>query len=138
MSGTGGSPFQLLRQLQELRGPLSGELRHRLSHWFSQVELVVVGSAHDALMQLEKTTPRLLLLDLQISDMKALEFVKKVRGAKFADPEAIIALSQSAGTKEFEALRKLEVRTILSRGKMLAPMLEPILRNVFAATHQPA
>jgi serine/threonine-protein kinase len=139
------------RKLPKLDGPVramamivsddlgfSSELRHRLDHWVSQVEVVVHHSCRAALDALAGVTPQLLLFDRTIGDMTMMGFVKELREASFDGPEAIVILTDEIDAEELDELRGLDVRSIMPRGKRLGAMLEPVVRNVLAPTERMA
>jgi serine/threonine protein kinase len=111
----------------------AAELRNRLQHWVSGVDIVVCSSGGDALTNLAQKSTQLLLLDLQLGDIGAIELLTQLRAGKHPQPEAVVALSEHASPTDLERLRALGVRSIVPRGKMTGAMLEPVVRNVLAA-----
>ncbi len=108
------------------------ELRHRLTFWLSQLEVTVHHSCREALDALDEGGVQLLLLDMQIGNMGVMEFVKQLRRKRLSSPPAVVVLSERAEATDLDALRMLDVMSILPRGKMLGAMLEPVVRNVLA------
>lgn len=74
------------------------------------VELVVVGSGKAALELLERETPDLVLLDMQLPDMNGLEIFQKLKAAGHVPQAGCVILSADATTERIQAAMEIGIK----------------------------
>ena len=75
-----------------------------------------------------------MLIDLQLHEMSGVELMMHLRGGDAKLPHAIVSMSDTARPADLDLLRHLGVASVVWKGDRLSMALEPIVRNVLAAT----
>ncbi|MEZ4440877.1 MAG: protein kinase [Polyangiaceae bacterium] len=112
---------------------LGKDLSELLRRWVPKASVELVTDAAEAAEVVEKQPPDLLLVDLSLTPISGVELLMQLRGTDVGVPAATVALSNNARPQDLELLRHLEVMSFVSKGPYLAPMLEPVVRNVLLA-----
>lgn len=111
---------------------LCGEIQHHLGKWLRRVDLRIKNTGQEAMEELDRTSPHLMLLDLELADMSGVELMMQLHGSEIDIPNAVVALSEAARPQDLELLRRLDVMSFVNKGNFLVQLLEPIVRNTLA------
>ena len=127
----GPSPARLL--LVDDNRPMAEALARLLRHGGHQVRTACSGV--EALEEVARDRPDLVLLDLALPDLDGFEVARRLRIASGPEPIPILALSGTAGDSERDRLRTVGVRGLL-RKPVRAEQLREALADALA--HPPA
>lgn len=94
------------------------------------VDTLTARSAAEALNSLQRITPDLMLLDLQMPEMSGLELCMYLRGMNQAARYPIISVSSSVAAGDAHVLRALGVTNFVPKGPHMAERLAELVRGV--------
>lgn len=112
---------------------LCGEIQHHLGKWLRRVDLRIKNTGQEAMEELDRASPHLMLLDLELADMSGVELMMQLHGSETDVPDAVVALSEAARPQDLELLRRLDVMSFVNKGNYLVQLLEPIVRNTLSS-----
>ncbi len=126
---------------------LVGKLTRLFKEWLEPAKVRVCRSGDAAVALLGETAPDLLLLDVQLADMSAMELLLCLSGGESAprsggrgskpgprvhDPRAVVALTQSSSAEDAALLKRFDIHALVPRDDP-QESLAVIVRNVFQA-----
>lgn len=111
-------------------GALAAELASCLPKFANQVKVEAFERAEEALDAIGDRHPRLILVDMKLEGMSAMELLMHTQGMELGSVE--VALVLDLQPEDMQALRSMGVWCCLPIGKGLRDNLEPVVRNAFA------
>jgi len=89
-----------------------------------EVELVEASNGMDALLEIGRTHPAVVLLDYALPDMNGYEVIKRLLEPGRSLDAEVLVITGGVKPEEEERLRELGVRTIISKGNGMPAIIE--------------